>query len=178
MANLNQFKDKNICIIGLMGSGKTIIGKNLSKLYKRQHFDTDKLIEEECKKSISDIFREKGELFFRKIEEKFVLNVLQEKKSIISLGGGSILSSKVRKKLKQKAITVYLKVDIKELQRRLINSKKRPLLNNGNLKHNLENILKNRKKFYDIADFTIENNNDAKTAISEIINKFEKNEIN
>ena len=49
MANLNQFKDKNICIIGLMGSGKTIIGKNLGKVFKRKHFDTDRLIEEKYK---------------------------------------------------------------------------------------------------------------------------------
>lgn len=171
MANLNQLNDKNICIIGLMGSGKTIIGKGLAKLYNRQHFDTDRLIEEKYKKSISQIFKDEGETFFRKIEEISVLDILKKKNSIISLGGGSILSHKVRKQLNQKAITIYLKVDISELESRLKNSKKRPLINDGDLGENIKKIFESRKKFYNIADFVIENNFDSQKAILDIISK-------
>ena len=171
MANLNQLNDKNICIIGLMGSGKTIIGKSLAKLSNRQHFDTDRLIEEKYKKSISQIFKDDGETFFRKIEEITVLDILKKKNCIISLGGGSVLSNKVRKQLKQKAITIYLKVDISELESRLKNSKKRPLINDGDLGENIKKIFESRKKFYNIANFVIENNFDSKKAISDIISR-------
>lgn len=171
MANLNQLNDKNICIIGLMGSGKTIIGKSLAKLSNRQHFDTDRLIEEKYKKSISQIFKDDGETFFRKIEEITVLDILKKKNCIISLGGGSVLSNKVRKQLKQKAITIYLKVDISELESRLKNSKKRPLINDGDLGENIKKIFESRKKFYNIANFVIENNFDSQKAISDIISR-------
>ena len=171
MANLNQLNDKNICIIGLMGSGKTIIGKSLAKLSNRQHFDTDRLIEEKYKKSISQIFKDDGETFFRKIEEITVLDILKKKNCIISLGGGSVLSNKVRKQLKQKAITIYLKVAISELESRLKNSKKRPLINDGDLGENIKKIFESRKKFYNIANFVIENNFDSQKAISDIISR-------
>ncbi len=171
MANLNQLNDKNICIIGLMGSGKTIIGKSLAKFFNKQHFDTDRLIEEKYKKSISQIFKDDGEKFFRKIEEISVLDILKKKNSVISLGGGSILSRKVREQLKQRAITIYLKVDISELELRLRASKKRPLINDGDLRENLKKIFESRKEFYNIANFIIENNFDSQKAISDIISK-------
>ena len=171
MANLNQLNDKNICIIGLMGSGKTIIGKGLAKFFNKQHFDTDRLIEEKYKKSISQIFKDDGEKFFRKIEEISVLDILKKKNSVISLGGGSILSRKVREQLKQRAITIYLKVDISELELRLRASKKRPLINDGDLRENLKKIFESRKEFYNIANFIIENNFDSQKAISDIISK-------
>ena len=81
------------------------------------------------------------------------------------------MSNKVRKQLKQKAITIYLKVDISELESRLKNSKKRPLINDGDLGENIKKIFESRKKFYNIANFVIENNFDSQKAISDIISR-------
>ena len=77
---------------------------------------------------------------------------------------------------KKKNITIYLKVKTSELEKRLANSKKRPLLANNNLKDNLTKILESRKSFYKIADFIIQNNNDPNRAISDILDNLNKNE--
>ena len=102
MSNLNKISNKNICLIGLMGSGKTMIGKNLSRVLERKHIDTDKVIENRYKKTISNIFENHGETYFRQIEEKIVMEVLKKKNYVVSLGGGGILSKNVRELLKKK----------------------------------------------------------------------------
>ena len=99
MFNLKGIKKKNICIIGLMGSGKSIIGKDLSKYLNFKYYDTDKEIEIRTKKSINEIFTEEGENYFRKIEEKICLELLTKDNCVISLGGGSIVSRKVRESI-------------------------------------------------------------------------------
>ena len=176
MSELNKFSYKNICLIGLMGSGKTVIGKNLSRELNRKHIDTDKIIEDRYKTTISKIFKNRGEGYFREIEENVVLEILEKKNFIISLGGGSILSEKVRKLLRNKNITIYLKVKTSELVKRLINSRKRPLLKDNDLKYNLTKILESRKSFYKIADFIIQNDNDPKKAVSDIMKCLNINE--
>ena len=129
MFNLKGIKKKNICIIGLMGSGKSIIGKDLSKYLNFKYYDTDKEIEIRTKKSINEIFTEEGENYFRKIEEKICLELLTKDNCVISLGGGSIVSKKIRNVIKQNSYSIYLKVKLNNLINRLKFSKKRPLLN-------------------------------------------------
>ena len=93
MILLNKLKKKNICIMGLMGSGKSIIGKDLSKYLDLKFYDTDKEIEKKTKKSINSIFKEHGESYFRDIEEKICVDLLNYNNCVISLGGGSLFTS-------------------------------------------------------------------------------------
>ncbi len=161
MLNLKDFEKKNICFLGLMGSGKSIIGKDLSKYFNLKFYDTDKEIEIYTKKNITTIFEEGGETYFRKIEEKICLEILTQKNCIISLGGGSIINKKIRKLIKQNSYSIYLQVKINNLLGRLKSAKKRPLLNNNlNKRETLINIYNERKKFYEKADFIVDNNND------------------
>ncbi len=161
MFNLTEIKKKNICIIGLMGSGKSIIGKDLSKHLNLKFYDADKEIELKAKKSINAIFQEKGEQYFRKIEEKICLELLGDNNCVISLGGGSIINKKIRKAIRQNSYSIYLNVKLDILLNRLKSSKKRPLLNqNLNKKEILENLYEERRKFYEKADFVVNNNND------------------
>ena len=129
MNDLTKIKKKNICIMGLMGSGKSIIGKDLSKYLNLEFYDTDKEIELKMKKSISSIFEEDGEDYFRDIEEKICLELLTNNNCIISLGGGSIINKKIRKVIKKNSYSIYLQVQLNNLVNRLKSSKKRPLLN-------------------------------------------------
>ena len=102
MFDLTKIKKKNICIMGLMGSGKSIIGKDLSKYLNLKFYDTDKEIELKTKKSINEIFEEEGESYFRDIEEKICIELLTNNNCVISLGGGSIINKKIRKAIKSK----------------------------------------------------------------------------
>tara|TARA_B100000963_G_scaffold319450_1_gene301328 strand:+ start:784 stop:1320 length:537 start_codon:yes stop_codon:yes gene_type:complete len=161
MFDLGKNKKKNICIMGLMGSGKSIIGKDLSKYLNLEFYDTDKEIELKTKKSINTIFEEEGELYFRTIEEKICIELLTLDNCVISLGGGSITNKKIRKAIKVNSFSIYLQVKLKNLLSRLKSSNKRPLLNNKlNKLETLENLYNNRKKFYEKADFIVNNDND------------------
>ena len=172
MFNLKGIKKKNICIIGLMGSGKSIIGKDLSKYLNFKYYDTDKEIEIRTKKSINEIFTEEGENYFRKIEEKICLELLTKDNCVISLGGGSIVSKKIRNVIKQNSYSIYLKVKLNNLINRLKFSKKRPLLNkNLNKKEILENLYNERRKFYEKANFIVNNDNDKSEVLVKIKSK-------
>ena len=149
MIDLSKIKKKNICIMGLMGSGKSIIGKDLSKYLNLKFYDTDNEIELKMKKSISTIFKEEGESFFREIELKVCTNLLNLDNCVISLGGGSIINREIRKVIKMNSYSIYLQVKLGNLLNRLKFSKKRPILiQNSNKKEILENLFEKRKKFF------------------------------
>ena len=161
MFDLSEIKKINICIMGLMGSGKTIIGRDLSKYLNIKFFDTDNEIELKTKKSIEKIFAENGERYFREIEEKICVELLTYDNCVISLGGGSIINKKIRREIKKNSYSIYLQVKLDNLLNRLKTSKKRPLLNdNINKSETLENLYKDRRRFYEKADFIVSNDND------------------
>ena len=174
MFDLTNIKKKNICIMGLMGSGKSIIGKDLSKDLNLKFYDSDKEIELKTKKSIRSIFREDGELYFREIEEKICIELLIHSNCVISLGGGSIINKNIRKVIRQNSYSIYLQVKLNNLENRLKLSKKRPLLNtNVNNREILQNLYNVRRNFYEKADFIV-NNDENKFQVLEKI----KSEIN
>ena len=181
MFNLTEIKKKNVCIMGLMGSGKSIIGKDLSKYSNLKFFDTDKEIELETKKSINEIFEKHGEAYFRKIEEKICLELLSKNNCIISIGGGSIINKKIRQAINKNSYSIYLQVNLKNLEERLKSSKKRPLLNtNSDKKEILEMLYNKRRKFYEGADFIVNNDNDKSQVLEKIkfkLNSYAKRNI-
>ena len=155
--------------MGLMGSGKSIIGKDLSKYFNLKFYDTDKEIEKKTKKSINEIFKEYGESYFRDIEEKICVDLLNYSNCVISLGGGSIINEKIRNEIKQNSYSIYLQVKINNLLERLKSSKKRPLLNkNLDNRETLENLYHKRRKFYENADFIVNNDNDKYQVLEKI----------
>ena len=153
---IKNINNQSIAIIGHMGSGKSVFGKIISKKLKLEHFDSDVLIEQNSGKTIQDIFKIYGEEEFRRIEEKTILNLNDKKNIVLSLGGGSILSSKIRKFLIRKFFTVFLDTDISVLANRLKNSIKRPLILNTDIEKKIYELDTQRRKYYLIADFKID----------------------
>ena len=175
MLDLSVINKKNICIMGLMGSGKSIIGKDLSKNLNLKFYDTDKEIELRTNKKISEIFKEEGESYFRDIEEKVCIEILTIDNCVVSLGGGSIISKKIRKIIKKNSFSIYLQVKLNKLQNRLKFSRKRPLLNKKlNNTEILKNILKDRQKYYEKADLIINNDGDKSQSLKEIKSQLNK----
>ena len=175
MYDLSKIKRKNICIMGLMGSGKSIIGKDLSKYLDLKFYDSDREIELKTKRNISEIFEKEGESYFRDIEEKVCIEILTNDNCVISLGGGSIISKKIRKTIKNNSYSIYLQVTLNNLLNRLKFSRKRPLLNK-NLSNSeiLKNILKNRQKYYEKADLIINNDGDKSQSLNQIKSQLNK----
>jgi shikimate kinase len=147
--------NKNLTLTGMMGVGKSTIGKNLAKKLKYNFFDVDELIENKEGASISSIFKNKSENYFRKIENEITLEVLKRKNSVISLGGGAFLNKSIRNSAKGKSISFWLDVDIVKLIERLKRSKKRPLLYKKNISDTVKKIYIEREKIYSKADYRI-----------------------
>ena len=167
-----KYKEKSIAIIGHMGSGKTLIGKLIAKEINYRFFDSDTLIERNTQKSIQDIFHSEGEAEFRKIEEKTIINLQNETKIVLSLGGGAILSAQTRKLLKTHFITVFLDTDFEILQQRLKKSYKRPLLINENILQKLKKLDNIRRKYYLLADIKINNYESPENTVSIFLKEF------
>ncbi|MES2811394.1 MAG: shikimate kinase [Bacteroidota bacterium] len=122
---------KKIVLVGYMGSGKTEIGKLLAKKCQLPFYDLDFLIENSLGKTVSELFSEKGEIYFRKIEHELFVKQIQEKESfVLSLGGGTPCYANNHLFLQQDdIISIYLKASVSTLVERLsINKKKRPLV--------------------------------------------------
>ena len=133
-------------LIGMMGSGKSSVGKLLANKLQFSIIDIDKEIEKNEKLSIKEIFEEKGENYFGEIESKYLLR--ERNSAVVSCGGGIILNKKNREFLKTSGYTIYLKSSIPTLEKRLLNENGRPLLSNDNLKETLINIYSKRKTLY------------------------------
>ena len=149
---------KNLALTGMMGVGKTTIGKALSNELSMQFSDIDKIIEKKLKMTIKEVFKKQGESFFRDLEEKITLQEMNRQGVVISLGGGAFMNTKIRNITLQNSKSFWLDLDINLLEQRLINSKKRPLLNVKNIKSSLENIYVQRKDTYALADYKIDCN--------------------
>ncbi len=149
---------KSLVLTGMMGVGKSTIGKILAKKLSFNFIDIDKLIEEKEGCSINLIFKTKSEYYFRKIETAISLNELKKKNSVIALGGGAFMNKSIRRAVLNLTVSFWLDVDINELIQRLHQSKKRPLLNKKNLRETIDKIYLDRKNIYNRANFKIKCN--------------------
>ena len=166
---------KNLILTGMMGVGKSTIGRSLSKRLKKQFVDIDEVIEKHEKMPIKTIFEKKGEKYFRTIEKKICFKSLQKQNVVISLGGGAFLNKDVRAIILKNCISFWLDVKINLLIKRLKNTKKRPLLGDNSLDLDLTDIYKKRKNIYLLADFRINCNEDSKIQIvNRILKIYEK----
>ena len=160
-----------------MGSGKTSIGKKLSKMMKFNFIDTDHLIEEKTGVDIPTIFEHEGESGFRKRENKILEGISNIENSVLGTGGGIIILEENRKIIKNMGFIVYLTASIKELVYRTEQDRNRPLIKDGDTKKKIEEILKEREKIYEnISNIKISTDNYDTVKLSKIIIKnYEKN---
>ena len=167
--------NSNLVLLGMMGSGKSTIGYLLSKNLNIELNDVDEIIEKEEGCKISEIFEKKGEICFRKIEEKITLKLLGSNKKIISLGGGGFINNNIRNEVLSNHISFWLDWNNSILINRIKRSKKRPIA--FNLTENqIKKIISERSKIYSMANYKI---NCEKFSKDEIVKKikdiYEKN---
>lgn len=167
---------KIIAIIGLMGVGKTTLGAKLAEKLGYYFVDSDLEIEDQEKKSVSEIFAEKGEKYFRETEKKVIQEIIaRDEQVVLSLGGGAFMNDEVREILLKKAIVIWLEAPIDVILHRLSSKTNRPLLNNKNRREVLEGLAQKRYPIYALADAKIETANGGyDSAISKIINFLKK----
>ena len=139
----------------MMGVGKSTIAKSLAKKLSFDFIDIDEIIEKKEGCSINDIFKNKSEIFFRKLESKITLQELEKSGSVVSLGGGAFLNKSIRQSVKNSSISFWIDISLDTLIKRLKKTKKRPLLANKDLNKVVSKIYLERKKTYNQADFKV-----------------------
>lgn len=169
-------KNKNIFLIGLMGAGKTTIGRQIASELSLEFFDSDHEIEDRTGVTITHIFDIEGEAGFRKRETN-VLDDLTEKKGIVlATGGGAILEPENRQFLMSRGTTIYLYADIQTLFERTSKDRNRPLLRTENPQAKLEELFNIRDPLYrETADIIIDTGKDSvRLALKEILEKLQE----
>ncbi|MDC0395368.1 shikimate kinase [Candidatus Pelagibacter sp.] len=162
--------NKNLVFLGMMGAGKSSIGKIISKKLNIPFIDIDNLIEEYTGMTISEIFKNNGEVYFRNLEEKITLKSLNNKNNVISLGGGGFINDNIRKDVISNHVSLWLDWSESILLKRIKSSKKRPLAFKSTSQE-IKEIIKKRSKIYSKANYKINCNKLTKT---EIVNKIIK----
>ena len=156
-----------------MGCGKSTIGKALAKQMGFDFIDLDKYIEKKEVKSIQQIFKKKGELAFRKMEEIALLEVCKKNNIVIATGGGTPCFFENMQIIKAKGKSIYLKMEEEELKERLVNQQtQRPLISNKSdeeLQNFINSTLLEREEFYNQADFIVNGKNINAKAILKLL---------
>ncbi|ALG69560.2 shikimate kinase AroK [Beggiatoa leptomitoformis] len=153
-----EFKQhNNIFLVGLMGVGKTTIGRQLAAALEVPFKDSDKEIEERTGASVSLIFEVEGEAGFRKREAAMIAELTAQKGIVLATGGGAVLNPENRNCLQDRGLVVYLHASIEELLKRTAHSRNRPLLENTNPRERLETLFNERHPFYkSVADLVVD----------------------
>ena len=154
----------NIYLIGMMGSGKSTIGKMVAQKMRLPFIDLDLEIENFAGKPINEIFKKNSEEFFRKIESECLK---AHSNSILACGGGIVSKNENISYINKHGKTILLTAPLSELYQRLSETNNRPLLKNGNIKQTLERLwLERKSKYIDMADLTINTSNRSPKDIS------------
>ena len=147
---------RSIVLVGLMGAGKSCVGRELAESLGIPFHDSDEEVEKAAGCEVKDIFKVYGEPAFRDCERRVIARLLGEGPCIIATGGGAFMDLETRKSVKENALSVWLRADPEVLHQRTKKSKTRPLLNNGDPLQTLKDLADKRYPTYAEADVTVE----------------------
>ncbi len=157
MANKSQIKlKKSVVLVGMMGCGKSAIGRRLASEIGVEFFDLDIEIEKRENMAIPEIFQKHGEPYFRNLEEEVLNNLISQKPCILATGGGAFMSEKIRSLVENKAISVWIRADFDVLLDRVSRKNNRPLLEGGDKAKILKDLIEKRYPIYKKADITVD----------------------
>jgi len=146
---------KPIVLVGMMGAGKTTVGRRLAARLKRQFLDSDEEIEKAANMTIPEIFKTRGEAEFRAGEQRVVSRILKERDIVLATGGGAFVNPETRSLVKAEAISVWIKADFELLFSRVSRRSNRPLLQTENPRASLQALIDARYPIYAEADVTV-----------------------
>lgn len=155
LENIRRSLQKPIVMIGLMGAGKTKIGGLVAEALKISFVDADDEIEASAGRTVAEIFESYGEPAFRDLERRVIARLLSGDVQVVATGGGAVMQAQTAALIKERAVSVWLNADIDTLVARTAETKKRPLLNKGDPRLILTELLDKRAPVYSGADITV-----------------------
>ncbi len=158
---------RNLVLVGLMGAGKSAIGRLVAQQLSVPFIDSDHEIERVSRMSISDLFAAYGEEEFRALESRVMKRLLKSGPRVVSTGGGAFINERTRKHIKRGGLTIWLKADLDVLWERVSKRDTRPLLKTENPRQTLENLMNARYPIYAEADLTVQSRDVRKEIIAD-----------
>ncbi|WP_428982729.1 shikimate kinase [Ottowia cancrivicina] len=148
---------ERVILVGLPGSGKSTIGRQLARRRELPFFDSDQVIESRLGETIRAFFAREGEKTFRDFEERVIDELTMQGSCVLATGGGAVLRSENRQRMRERGVVVYLRASPEQLMRRLRNDTKRPLLQVADPMARLQDLYEEREPLYkEVADFTFD----------------------
>ncbi len=151
--------DRSLVLVGLMGAGKSCIGRKLAQKLRLPFVDADNEIEKAAGCSIADIFETRGEEEFREGERRVIARLLDGPPMVLATGGGAFMDPLTREKVKECGISIWLRADLDLLVRRTAKRNHRPLLNKGNPRQILRDLIQKRYPTYSEAEIVVDSQN-------------------
>jgi shikimate kinase len=149
-------RQRTIALVGLMGAGKSSVGRRLALALGMPFRDADEEVERAAGRSVADIFAELGETAFREGERRVIARLLEEPPQVLATGGGAFMNPETRRLIAEKAVSVWLKADLDVLARRVGRKTDRPLLHGRDAREVLEELSLERDPIYALADITVD----------------------
>ncbi len=156
--------DRTIVFVGLMGAGKTAIGRRIAQLLGLPFIDSDHEIEAVSRMSIPELFERYGEPEFRALEQRVIDRLLREGPRVVSTGGGAFMNAQTRGAVAERGVSIWLKASLDLLMERVARNQNRPLLRSADPRAVMERLMAERYPVYALADITVETR-DAKREI-------------
>ena len=154
--NEAPYLSRTVALVGLMGAGKSTVGRRLASAMGRSFHDSDEEIEKAAGMAISDIFSIHGEEEFRRGEKRVLARLLEGEPHVLATGGGAYLDPETRQMMREKAVTVWLNADLHTLWKRVVKRGHRPLLRTANPREVLARLFDERAPIYSEADLVVE----------------------
>ena len=175
MSDLTHRLHRPVALVGMMGAGKSTVGKRLARHLDLDFVDSDDAIGEACGLTAGELFEKYGEADFRDGERRIIARLLDDGVKIIATGGGAFADDQTRALLKEKSVTVWLDASIDVLAARTAGRDTRPLLNTADPRATLEQLMEKRRDFYAQADIHVTSGNVAhREVVGWIVNAIEE----
>ena len=163
---LARLGSRSVVFVGLMGAGKTAIGRKVAGMLGLPFTDSDHEIESVSRMTIPDLFERYGEAEFRSLEQRVIVRVLESGPQVLSTGGGAFMNAQTREAIEAYGLSVWLKADVDTLLDRVSKKQNRPLLKNADPRAVLERLMLERNPVYALADVTVATRDERKEVIA------------
>ena len=165
-ALLDRLGNRSIVFVGLMGAGKTAIGRKVAAMLSLPFIDSDQEIESVSRMTVPELFERYGEIEFRALEQRVILRLLENGPQVLSTGGGAFMNAQTRDAIASHGVSVWLKAELDLLMERVSKKQNRPLLKNPDPRAVLERLMGERYPVYATSDVTVATRDDRKEVIA------------
>lgn len=163
---IDRLGRRTIVFVGLMGAGKTAIGRRVSQILNLPFIDSDHEIEEVSRMTIPDLFERYGEAEFRALEERVLARLLEGGPQVVSTGGGAFMNERTRRAIAEHGVSVWLKADLDTLMERVVKKQNRPLLKNPDPRAVMQRLMTERYPVYALADVMVNTRDEKREVIA------------